>query len=50
MWKFILVFGVGVVTGALGASYLAGVDEGRRLALEEEDSNDACSEPATASS
>lgn len=38
MWKLVLVFGAGVITGALGASYLAGIDEGRRQALEEGDS------------
>lgn len=37
MWRLLLTFGAGVVVGAVGASYLAGVNEGRRQALQERD-------------
>lgn len=34
MWRGLLIFGAGIVVGAIGASYMAGVNEGHRQALE----------------
>ncbi len=33
MWRLALAFGIGVVVGAVGATYAAGFQEGQREAL-----------------